>query len=175
MHEVSITNGVKMEQHLCEACAAKHGLASKPGAPMDQLLKAFAAPQGATHGVFAGARATACPACRTTFAEFKQHGLLGCPRCYEVFAAQLEPMLARAHDGGTRHAGKVPRKAAASCQTGTPERTAEDFMQVLEARRRRMEALRSELESAVRQEQYELAAKLRDEMRRLQEPGQSGG
>ncbi|MFN9992608.1 MAG: UvrB/UvrC motif-containing protein [Phycisphaerales bacterium] len=175
VHEVSITNGVKLEQHLCEACAAKHGLGTKSSLPMGAVIKAMASSSAHPQGVFSGARVGACPGCRTTFAEFKQHGLLGCPRCYEVFAAQLEPMLSRAHDGGVRHTGKVPGRAARVVSTAEEGNTQEDIMQVLEARRRRLEALRQELEEAVRNEQYELAAKLRDEMRRLQESGPSTG
>ena len=175
MHEVSITNGVKLEQHLCETCAAKHGLGTNSGMQMGAIIKAMTSPTAGPQGAFSGARVGACPGCRTTFSEFKQHGLLGCPRCYEVFASQLEPMLSRAHDGGVRHTGKVPGRAASTVNVAGEVASQEDVMQVLETRRRRLESLRHELEEAVRNEQYELAAKLRDEMRRLQETGPSTG
>jgi protein arginine kinase activator len=151
VHDLSICNGVKIERHLCEGCAAQHGLTQKAGSPISEILKAVVGVPMAGAGV--AARVTACPQCATTFAEFKQHGLLGCPTCYEVFAAQLGPLLERAHDGAVRHMGKMPKR-------GTGRGGA-------------VPTLRRELDAAVQSEQYELAAKLRDEIRRLQEANQS--
>ena len=40
--------------------------------------------------------------------------MLGCPDCYEAFADQLGPMIERAQNGGTSHAGTCPRRGGAS-------------------------------------------------------------
>ena len=91
-----------------------------------------------------------CPRCGYDYSDFKRIGRFGCPDCYQAFAAQLEPMLRQVH-GGARHRGKVPpaRRDAA-------------------ARRQRLAVLRAALEQAVRAEEYEKAAEIRDEIRTLE-------
>ena len=49
----------------------------------------------------------------------------------------------------------------------------QQFVAELERRSQRLATLRRELDAAVQSEQYELAAKIRDEIRRLQEANQS--
>jgi protein arginine kinase activator len=89
-----------------------------------------------------------------TFHDFKSTGLLGCPRCYETFAATLVPVLERAQGGATQHVGRVP-----------PEGNAE-----LRDRNERLERLSRELAAAVAAEQYEHAARLRDMIHALRPP-----
>ncbi|MBI1191359.1 MAG: hypothetical protein GC200_11850 [Tepidisphaera sp.] len=159
VHELTQVNGVKVERHLCEQCAKELGLA--PPVPA-------AGPILGMQVSITTARAAGCPTCRTTFAEFKQHGLLGCADCYKVFEAQLAPLLARAHQGGDRHRGKVPRRL-----TGAPAPAADPaVLAELAERARRLAALRNELDGAVKSEQYERAARLRDELKRLSTPTQ---
>ncbi len=55
---------------------------------------------------------TVCPHCGMKRSDLVARGRLGCARCYEVFAAQIQPLLGRLHMG-TKHAGKVPRKVRA--------------------------------------------------------------
>ncbi len=171
VHDLSICNGVKIERHLCEGCAAQHGLTPQAGSPISEILKAVVGVPMASAGV--AARATACPQCATTFAEFKQHGLLGCPTCYEVFAAQLGPLLERAHDGAVRHVGKMPKRGTGRGGAVPTPPQVQQFVAELERRSQRLATLRRELDAAVQSEQYELAAKIRDEIRRLQEANQS--
>jgi len=83
--------------------------------------------------------------------EFRARGRLGCPQCYEVFRASLEPLLEKIH-GGTQHVGKAPDESSA----------------VDRSRERRLLELRRDLQTSVREERYEQAAKLRDELTRLE-------
>jgi protein arginine kinase activator len=75
--------------------------------------------------------------------EFRSRGRLGCPRDYEVFARGLLPLLQRAH-GATRHVGKAARRSPS-------------------ASRRLL--LRAQLRRAIAREDFELAARLRDQLR----------
>ena len=173
VHDLSIRNGVKIERHLCEGCASQQGLAAPGASPLAEMLKAaLVVPTAAAPGSVP-AKATVCPECRMTFAEFKQHGLLGCSNCYKVFEPQLGPLIERAHDGGIRHVGKVPRRATAEASGASVPTPVQQHVLDLERRGQRLASLRRELENAVQAEQYELAARLRDEMRRLQESGQN--
>lgn len=90
----------------------------------------------------------ACPGCGLTPADFKEHGRLGCPKCYETFDSRLAPVINKLHRGG-RHLGKVPgvRKRALSAE------------EVAELKRR--------LDEHVSREEYEMAAQVRDQIRAL--------
>ncbi|MFZ4574331.1 MAG: UvrB/UvrC motif-containing protein [Phycisphaerales bacterium] len=163
VHDLSIKNGVKIERHLCEVCAAQHGLATQPSHQIGEVLKVVVG----MPGIVPMTRTTSCPKCSMSFAEFKQHGLLGCAYCYEAFAAQLGPLLERAHDGAVRHTGKVPVRAAA--KAGAAPAASRQMAEELERRSLALSMLRRQLDTAVSAEQYELAAKLRDDIRRMQE------
>ena len=136
------------EQHLCEACAAAAKLphsAAKGVAEIWKLLQASSTRGKRESGV-------ACPECGMSLMEFRQKGRLGCPKDYEVFGAQLHDLLERIH-GSARHVGRVPGVDEAAVQ-----------------RLQRVSQLQHQLESAIRDEAYESAAKLRDELRTLQKP-----
>lgn len=116
VHEVSIRNGAKVERHLCERCARGKGVGTQPaGVPLTAMLSQFVTVQAMDA---AQAAAAQCPACKLTFAQFKHDGKLGCPVCYAAMENQLSPLLQRAHEGGTHHTGKTPRRAGASLRSG---------------------------------------------------------
>ena len=73
---------------------------------------------------------------------------MGCARCYDIFKAALIPLLERVHDA-TSHRGRFPGRSTTA---------AEPQVQVLSE-------LRNRLDAAVRAEDYEQAAQLRDEIR----------
>lgn len=163
MHEVTVKNGVRVERHLCESCAGEAGLAPVAG-PMAQaveMLKLVLDPHRKPEP--APTVPPACPACGLTFEEFKQHERLGCPTCYDVLAPRLMPIIERAHEGAAQHVGKAPKRGSDRAESGPASTLA---ALVLE-RAHRAEALRKLLDDAVRTEQYERAAKIRDEIRKL--------
>lgn len=145
IHEVEIIKGQKIEKHLCDLHAAEEGIQVKdPNTPIDELLTKFVK----THaGAPRSGQDIACPSCGLTFAEFREDSLLGCAQCYTAFEAALMPLLERAHEGGTHHLGKVPR-----CS------------EVSERRQEQLLRLRLRLSEAVAAEDYELAARLRDDI-----------
>jgi protein arginine kinase activator len=182
VHELRVVGGKKVERHLCERCARKQGIAVQPQAvPVAEMLEKIIQQQASIPKVQPGAvgpaRSSVCPACGTTYAQFRETGLLGCPECYRAFEGQLGPLLERAHEGGSAHAGKSPRRAS----TGSPRAAAhpeiaraaraEAQQASPEAAAARISALRAQLEEAVKAEQYEKAAKLRDELRNLETGG----
>jgi protein arginine kinase activator len=136
------------EQHLCEACAQAANLPHTPvlKKSVSEIWKLL------QDSAKRGRRETGatCPECGMTLLEFRQRGRLGCPRDYEVFAPQLRELFERIH-GATRHAGRGPGLDA----------------DTLEIVRKRGEIQRK-LEDAIRDEAYEQAARLRDELRSLE-------
>ena len=178
IHEVVIQNGTKVERHLCEQCAAKLGVSTDPHVPISQLIsnyimgKNMAVPSvGAqdkkkpTKG-FAPAAAP-CVSCGLTFKDFKEHGLTGCPSCYESFKARLGPLIARAHEGGEQHIGKVPRRALSALSDTSDPKRLENLIGGASEREQRLEQVRQRLAAAVKHEDYEQAAMLRDELTRI--------
>ena len=86
-----------------------------------------------------------------TLMEFRQKGRLGCPKDYEIFTGQLRDLLERIH-GATRHTGRLP---------GLDD----DAL----AQRNRVSELQQKLADAIREEAYEDAAQLRDELKSVQD------
>ena len=170
IHEVLIKAGAKVEKHLCESCAQQAGVQAQGSPPISELITKYMMSPGTSKG---GEAPPACPSCGLAYADFRQSGLLGCPGCYDAFETRLSPLLERAHEGGAHHVGKVPRRALAEKQDagGGMERLLGDAR----TRAERLESLRRQPADAVEGEQYERAARLRDELRRAasfeEEPG----
>ncbi len=99
----------------------------------------------------------ACPNCGMRYEDFRETGKIGCSVCYETFRRELFPILRRIH-GASVHRGKVPRRSGSAIE-----------------RRQHIARLRSELQQAIDQEEYERAAELRDEIRALTAAEQEGG
>lgn len=138
-------NGQRRELHLCGECARKEGLSS-PTPPPSDLLGLIVDQLITRHvGELVGDLArTVCPVCGLSFMDFRADGRLGCPNDYNAFARGL-PQIIRRTQGASRHVGKTPRRR---------DPRASDRLR-----------LRAGLRAAVSREDYELAAKLRDQLR----------
>jgi protein arginine kinase activator len=147
VHLTQINKGEMHKVSLCESCSKEKGVTNPLGFGLAETLKSF------THGekVPHQPQERTCPACGMPHATFRKSGRFGCARCYVTFADGLESLLKAMHKG-TRHTGKVPAGFAA-----TPDYTA------------KLEELRKSQEQAVQDEQFEEAARLRDEIRQLTE------
>lgn len=175
IHEVIIRDGKTHERHLCEQCAVKYGIEPKPQPNLAQLVSQFVLPQIAAKAKAAQqASALVCSACGMSFQDFGRAGLLGCAECYRVFADQLGHLLERAHEGATHHVGKIPRRALAASRGEDARETMDDLLGTIEERAERVTTLRHQLDDAVRAEQYELAAQVRDELLALTQPVSAG-
>ncbi len=170
IHEVLIKGGAKVEKHLCEQCAPLEGIAVPPVIQVTPAVHSVPTAEPVLQPVRETSRPTlTCPECGMTFAQFRQGGLLGCAACYSAFEERLGPMLERAQEGASHHVGKYPRRLF-SRPLGAGQPDAERTLR--EERARRVADLRL-LEQAVHAENYERAARIRDEIRMLDEPGGS--
>jgi len=152
IHLTEITDGVRSEMHLCEHCAQEEGIAVKSQLSINELLSGLLATQPTDDELFGDTeQELSCPHCGFTLAQFTKEAVLGCPYDYEVFEKSLLPLIEKAHDGKTVHRGKVPSKM--------PKDTKKQM---------KLTALRQQLDAAVQSEDYELAAKLRDEINQLE-------
>ena len=119
--------------------------------PLNELLTNFVS----QHSGSVKEASEGCPQCGLTWAEFRQGGLLGCEHDYACFDKDLSPLLNRAHEGATHHLGKVPTRRGG---TSVPAKRQLDVAR-----------LKKELQRAVEAEDYERAAKLRDQIRQAGE------
>lgn len=154
IHLTQIQNNEMSTRHLCEGCAETMGLSSGGAAAP---LADFIAQMGKSIAAETVSQAGTCPSCGLTLADFKRTGRLGCARCWATFEASLRGLLRKLH-GGTQHSGKVYLP---------PDPTETD-------RTARMVSLRRSLARSVNAEDFERAAALRDQIRRL-EAGEEEG
>ncbi len=147
VHLTESVDGRMREVHLCGACARKTGV-TLPAEPPDLALDSVVQGLIVAHvGELVSELARKiCPLCGLKFMEFRIGGRLGCPNDYEAFARGLLPLVKRAQDGVTRHVGKSPRRPPTAASTEQLK-------------------LRAQLREAISREDYEEAAKLRDQLR----------
>jgi len=138
------------EAHLCEICAQAKKLpnATRTKKSLGDIWKLLQASGVQQHQQ----TELTCPECGMTQSQLRSRGRVGCSRDYEVFADDIRDLLERVH-GATEHIGRVPGQSS-------EELAAEE-------RDRRIRALERHLESAVRDEEYETAARIRDELSAL--------
>jgi protein arginine kinase activator len=148
-------NGTKTEMHLCEECAKEKnefytGSYFGFGMPLSfqNILSGFVEAMDGTPKHIK--KEETCPTCGMSFENFRETGRLGCANCYEAFEGKMIPLIRRIH-GNIEHNGKIP------IRTGG----------VLKAKKN-IEKMREELKNAVSHEEYEKAAKLRDEIKKLE-------
>lgn len=159
IHMTSIVNGVKEEHYYCQQCANQNdqGNGSMFSSMFDdsffnnQFFANVMYPQSA----LGNSKAIACPQCGMTISSFNHQGRLGCDRCYEAFYTQVMPLIKRIH-GSTSYEGRIPQRGAADFKV---EQT--------------IKQLRNELIQAVKQEQFERAAQIRDEIKSLEQSKES--
>lgn len=154
LHFTKIVNGEKNEYHLCEVCAKEKGEAI-PGFSnsfsIHNLLSGLLSFEPAGMGPSLASQPLRCDYCGLTYNQFSKSGRFGCARCYTAFGDRLEPLFRKVHSGNVIHHGKIPRRTGSQLQL-----------------KRQLETKREELRRAVDREEFELAARLRDEIRALE-------
>ena len=138
------------EKHLCDKCAEEEG-AVAPTLSVSSVLSSLIEQQQ-EHEIEDELKDVTCPMCGITYEELRKQGKAGCARCYEVFARGFMPFVERIQ-GSSEHRGKAPRRLD-KADTEV---------------RRKLLHLKQRLKIAVMEEDYELAASMRDEIREFEE------
>jgi protein arginine kinase activator len=141
-----IVDGKMQKVNLCESCSKEKGVTDPTGFALADLLLGL----GAAQEMERGGVVQKCPVCGFSQADFKKTGRLGCSSCYETFAEGLQSLLKGMHKG-TSHRGKVPPR----------------LLKTIE-REQQIKTLHQDLRKAVAEENYESAAKIRDQIRSLE-------
>lgn len=164
IHLTNILNGKKTERHLCGDCAGKHniqnfGVTEFPGFmnmggsmfDNDFFTNDFFTNAIYPEGVLQRRHEQHCPQCGMTFDEFNRNGRFGCDECYSAFASEIAPLVKRLQ-GSLNYEGRVPGRGNGVFRT-----------------KHQIKRLRQDLQKAVAEEQFEEAARLRDEIKTLEQ------
>jgi protein arginine kinase activator len=159
MHFTRVVNGEKTEVHLCQQCAQEKGemfmMQGGTGFSLNNLLAGLLnfenTYQHQGHGAIDKEEFIQCPSCSMTFPQFVKAGRFGCTACYEAFSGQLKPIIRRVHGGNWKHHGKIPKRVGGTLHI-----------------RRQLEESKQRLKDLITKEEFEKAAKVRDEIRSLE-------
>lgn len=152
VHLTEIVNDKVTKLHLCEECAKDKGTEMEEHFGLGDLLAGLTDIGSAVEPEVLGS--VKCPACGFTYQDFKKIGRLGCGECYEAFKVQLGPLLKKIH-GADRHVGKVPIMVG---------KTVKDT--------KTLQELKTKMDKAIQEENFEEAARLRDRIHELEKKGE---
>lgn len=144
IHLTQIMQNETQVSHLCEECARKKGISVS-------LTQEFNGPQEEQPDP---ANNKKCKSCECTYAMFKSKGWLGCSDCYQAFEKEIDDLLIQMH-GSLVHKGKMYTRNAGTPQALTGE----------------MKRLRHELAVAIKNEEFEQAATIRDAIHTIKQMG----
>ncbi len=166
-----IINGVKKEMALCEKCSKKLGVGNMDfSMPINfsSFLSDFFEEEKEFLPSFMEQEKLVCDKCGMTYEDFINTGKFGCENCYEIFSNKIDPILKNIH-GGNRHVGRGINLIEGKNEKRkvNSENVAKDAIESIQDSQ--LEKLKKDLKQAVQEERYEDAAKLRDEIKRLEE------
>ena len=146
IHLTQIVQNEVLVQHLCEECAKNRGISIVVENGYLSMPKNEKKQKPEHKATLNYPKRITCPVCKMTFAEFKEKGRLGCSNCYTSFEKEIDTLLVQVH-GASQHRGKRYHKCHQSINK------VDDI-----------ESLRSELDNAIHDEKFELAALIRDKI-----------
>lgn len=163
IHYTEVINGVKTERHLCSKCMQELDYSMDSEFPFSKLIRGILS----SHLVGGGQEADpllhlSCDKCGMTYQDFTKIGKFGCAECYNVFGPLILDNIKKIQ-GSSVHTGKKYRTVQEDGSvTGGIEK-------VLSDEEVRLRKLSEKLQSALAIEDYEEAARLRDEMKLIRE------
>lgn len=164
-------NGVKKEMHLCEECSKKLGIASQMDFSMPSLdfssffgsfLEDFSTPEFMP--LLNEVKQIKCDSCGSTFEDIINTGRYGCANCYDVFEDRMDPILKKLQ-GANRHIGRLGKISDNKIKYDDKRDKVQGEQK--NEKKIKLEKLQEDLKLAIKEERYEDAAKIRDEIKNL--------
>ena len=156
-------NGRKKELHLCEKCSQELGIdkmdfnmpidfSSFFAGMLEELESANLMPR------FDTVKELKCKNCGTTFEDILNTGEFGCANCYDTFESKLDPIIKKIQ-GSNEHVGRLGKITEHKIDIDSKMKSNKKA-----GKKDEIEVLKDKLKKAVKEEKYEEAAKLRDEI-----------
>lgn len=150
IHLTEIVNNQMVEIHLCESCSQEKGTDFKTHFNFGDLLASLTDP-AKVQPVGEKKIQTRCPGCGLTYEKFAKTGRLGCETCYSAFGKMIVPLIKRVQRS-TEHIGKKPTRISRDIRSTHDLRLLQD-----------------RLRKSVQEEEFEEAARLRDQIKEIQD------
>lgn len=168
-HYSEVVNGVKNEHHLCSECAANTDISYYTSmfdndARLVKLLSGILGNHASLgeDSQMEPVKTIKCPNCNMTYGDFVSSSKFGCRECYNVFGPLIADSIKKLQ-GSDTHIGKKPMmygKAVTEDLTIKKEDGSHDTS-------KEIDFLSKRLKEAVSVEDYEEAARLRDQIKLL--------
>ena len=165
-----IINGEKKQMFLCEECSQKLGINDLHfNMPINftSFLADFFNDMNdiSLMPSLDDVNTIKCKKCGLTWDNFLHTGKFGCSNCYDDFELRIDPIL-RSMQGATNHVGRLGEVR----QGNEVKQNLDDKIQKEENENvRKIEKLKNDLKQAIKEERYEDAAKIRDEIKKEEE------
>ena len=155
-HIKRVINGEATESHLCSACAESSGVGDFFDDFSLNLPGFFSSFFGDSVFSLGERKHDRCEKCGCLFDDIIKTGKVGCADCYEKFYPKLQPSIQRIH-GKAAHQGKIPEMHGV--KVTAKDKTAEE----------KIADLQTEMQKAIDEQNFERAAIIRDEIKKLKE------
>ena len=163
-----IINGEKREMHLCEECSHKLGIDNISfNMPID-FSSFFGGLLDDEYNsqefmpLFQTVKELKCNNCNMTYDEFAREGKFGCEECYDTFSSKIDSLLKRLH-GSSNYVGRKALNSNLNNDIKSEEKASKKTEEESE-----LEKLQNDLKKAIKDERYEDAAKIRDEIKKIE-------
>ena len=101
-----------------------------------------------------------CDSCGSTFDDIINTGRYGCANCYDVFEDRMDPILKKLQ-GANRHNGRLGKISDNNIKFDEKEKVKNE-----NRNNNKLEKLQEDLKQAIKEERYEDAARIRDEIKK---------
>lgn len=166
-----IVNGTKKEMALCQECSKKLGLTNMDFSMpinLSSFLGDFFNAEENFLPSFINTDKLICNECGMTYEDFTNTGKFGCENCYQVFSTKIDPILKNIHSGN-RHVGRKAKLSDRSKKISIKKdmfKKEENKPDKKDEGSNQLEKLKQDLKIAIKEERYEDAAKIRDQIKK---------
>lgn len=152
IHIIDIKPEGIRDLHVCEECAKKRGFIPEISSNIDELLRMIGEEQvlgepNSENNVEDDS--PKCPQCAFSAKDISRSSKFGCEEDVALFRNEIKPVLMKIHNA-TKHTGR----SASFCSDNSRKQQA-------------LQAFENQLADALKSEDYELAARLRDKIKGL--------
>lgn len=178
IHYTEVVNGVKNERHLCSECMQELDYGIEGEFPLSKLIRGILSAHLGNNGQETDEplMQIKCNKCEMTYNEFTKLGKFGCAECYSVFGPLIMENIKKIQ-GHSTHTGKQYKRYIDKENKEIEKQYSDISTAKVEKLRKKIsdkeeiDAMEKQLKEAIKIEDYEEAARLRDAIKLVKERG----